>query len=213
MGCKATHQGTKPSQKLACSNMRSRPCWLQYRHHRKDKEKWETQENRDYSSTKDYMLLTIHTQLLELNTQRGLGQVRTNLCSSHQCWALGLTCSSRNQRRWSWAAEQTGAASEHHPPWRFTFRKRQTQTRKPQAYVSTMGHHQIRRTTGKRPKRVWYPLRPGLGFEHTAEHGQRLHIPELTVMSQPGEEEVRGEKTSQEENGGRMLAQSWRLLP
>ena len=61
-----------------------------------------------------------------------------------------------------------------------------------------MGHHKIRRTVGKRPKGVWYPLRPRLGFEHTTEHGQRLNIPELAIMSQP-EEKVRGKKTSEEE--------------
>lgn len=61
-----------------------------------------------------------------------------------------------------------------------------------------MGHHKIRRTVGKRPKGVWYPLRPRLGFEHATEHCQCLDIPEPAIVSQP-EEKVRGKKTSQEE--------------
>lgn len=49
-----------------------------------------------------------------------------------------------------------------------------------------MGHHKIRRTVGKRPKGVWYPLRPRLGFEHATEHCQRLDIPEPAIVSQQG---------------------------
>lgn len=60
-----------------------------------------------------------------------------------------------------------------------------------------MGHHEVRGTAGKRPEGVWYSLRPRLGFKHAAEHSQCLDIPELAVMSQPGEQ-MRGEKTSQE---------------
>lgn len=71
-----------------------------------------------------------------------------------------------------------------------------------------MGHHKIRRTVGKRPKGVWYPLRPRLGFEHATEHCQCLDIPEPAIVSQP-EEKVRGKKTSQEE--GLTRSQSWRV--
>lgn len=47
-----------------------------------------------------------------------------------------------------------------------------------QSYVSAVGG-QVGGTLRKGDTRVGAPLEPGLGFKHTAEHGQGLHVMEL----------------------------------
>lgn len=49
---------------------------------------------------------------------------------------------------------------------------------KEMAYVSAVGG-QVGGTLRKGDKRVGAPLEPGLGFKHTAEHGQGLYVMEL----------------------------------
>lgn len=56
--------------------------------------------------------VTIDTQCSGRQKSACPRQRHTNLCSSHRCWALGLTCLSRSPRTWSWAAGQTEAASD-----------------------------------------------------------------------------------------------------
>lgn len=50
--------------------------------------------------------------------------------------------------------------------------------RKHWPYVSAVGG-QVGGTLRKGAREVWASLEPGLGFKHTAEHGQGLHIMEL----------------------------------